>query len=84
MHKFDIICIAESHLNSETLSNDDNLNIPGYNLVHADQPSRNRRGAVCIYYKGSLHIKILKINFLQVCICFDQKIGKKLCTIVSI
>ena len=31
MHKFDIICISESYLNSGTWSNDDNLNTPGYN-----------------------------------------------------
>ena len=41
MHKFNIIYIAESHLNSETLSNDDNLNIPGYNMFRADHPSGN-------------------------------------------
>ena len=29
MHKFDIIYISESLLNSETFSSDDNLNIPG-------------------------------------------------------
>ena len=49
MHKFDIICISESYLNSDTSSNDDNLNIPGYNMSRADHPSGNWRG-------GSLHI----------------------------
>ena len=39
MHKFKIISISESHFNSETLKNDDNLNIPGYNMSHADHPS---------------------------------------------
>ena len=53
MHKFDIICISESYLNSDTSSSDDNLNIPGYKMSHADHPSGNRRGGVCIYYKES-------------------------------
>ena len=84
MHKFDIICISESYLNSDTLSSDDNLNIPGYNTTRADHPSGNRRGGVCIHYKESLPIKILNINDLQECICFDIKIGSKLCTYVSL
>ena len=84
MHKFDIICISESYLNSDTSSNDNNLNIPGYNISRADHPSGNRRGGVCIYYKESLPIKMLNINYLQECICFDLKIGSKLCTIVSL
>ena len=33
MHKFDITCISESYLNSDTSRSDDNLNIPGYNYV---------------------------------------------------
>ena len=36
IHKFDIICLSETYLNSETLSNNENLNIPGYNLIRAD------------------------------------------------
>ena len=65
-------------------SNDNNLNIPGYNMSRADHPSGNRRGGVCIYYKESLTIKIININYLQECIRFDLKIGSKLCTIVSL
>ena len=73
MHKFDIICISESYLNSDTSSSDDNLNIPGYNMSRADHPSGNRRGGVCIYYKDSLPIKILIINYFQECIFFNLK-----------
>ena len=84
MHKFDIICISESYLNSDTSSNDNNLNIPGYNMSRADHPSGNWCGGVCIYYKESLSIKMLNINYLQKCICFYLKIGGKLCTIISL
>ena len=82
MHKFDIICISESYLNSVTLSSDDNLNIPGY-MSRGDHRSGNRRGGVCIYYKESLPFKMFR-NYLQECICFDLKIGSKLCTFVSL
>ena len=53
-------------------------------MYRADHPSGNRRGGVCIYYKESLPIKMLIINYLQECIFFDLKIGSKLCTIVSL
>ena len=53
-------------------------------MVRADHPSGNRRGGVCVYYKETLPIKMLDINYLQECICFDLKIGSKLCSIVSL
>ena len=33
VHKFDIICFSETYLNSEIPSDDENLEIAGYNLV---------------------------------------------------
>ena len=53
-------------------------------MIRADHPPGNRRGGVCIYYKESLPIKMLNIYYLQECICFDLKIGNKLCTITSL
>ena len=84
MHKFEIICLSESYHYSDTSSNVDNLNIPAYNMSRADHPSENRRRGVCIYCRESLPIKMLNINYLQECICFDLKIGSKLCTIASL
>ena len=69
---------------SDTLSNDDNLNIPGYNMSCTDHLSGNRCGGVCIYYKQPLAIKMWNIYYLHECICFDLKTGSKLCTIVSL
>ena len=80
MHKFDIICISESYITSDTLSIDGNLNIPGYNTSRADHPKSTWGN--CIYYKVSLLIKMLNIKYRQECICYDLKIGSKLCTIV--
>ena len=73
MHKFDIICISESYITSDTLSIDGNLNIPGYNTSRADHPKSTWGN--CIYYKVSLLIKMLNIKYLQECICYDLKIG---------
>ena len=86
MHKFDIyiIIISESYFNSDIWSSDDNLNIPGYNISLANHPSGNRRVGVRIYYKESLPVKMLNINYLQEGIWFDLKIESKLCTIVAL
>ena len=47
-HKFDIICLLKTCLNSETM-NDENLNIPGKNLIKADHLSNTKREENCIY-----------------------------------
>ena len=39
--KFDVICISETFLNSETALDDDNLKIEGYNIVRFDHPSNS-------------------------------------------
>ena len=58
IHKFDILCLSETYLNSETLSNDENLNIPGYNLIRADHLSKTKPGEVYIYFKVSLPLRL--------------------------
>ena len=39
VHKFDIICLSETYLDSSTLPDDDNLEIARYDTVGADQPT---------------------------------------------
>ena len=68
IHKFDVICISETFLNSDTAFDDDNLKIEGYNIVRSDHPSNSRRGGVCMYYNHSLALKILDIKYLQECV----------------
>ena len=41
MRKFDITCISESYLKSDTSSSDDKLNVPGYNMSRAYHPFGN-------------------------------------------
>ena len=50
VHKYDIICFSETYLNSSIPYDNDNLEeISEYNLIHADHPSEDKRGSVCLY-----------------------------------
>ena len=73
IHKFDMIYLSETYLDSSTTSDDDDLAISGYNLIRSDQPSNNNRGGVCIYYKNFLPLRVLSIQYLQECIKFGIK-----------
>ena len=79
VHKFDIICLSETYLNSETPSDDVNLEIAGYNLVREDHPSNSKRGGVCVYYKSSLPFRVINVKYLQESISFELRIGGKCC-----
>ena len=58
------------YLDSSIPSDDDNLALPGYNLVRVDNPTNTKRGSVCIYYHNSLPLKVIDIQFLNECINF--------------
>ena len=83
-HKFDVICISETYLDSDTSDDDDNLKIAGYNLIRADHPSNTKRGGVCIFYKHSLAFKLLNIHHLKECINFEISFGGKICNFISL
>ena len=83
-HKFDVICISETYLDSDTSDDDDNLKIAGYNLIRADHPSNTKRGGVCIYYKHSLAFKLLNIHYLKECMNFEISFGGKICNFISL
>ena len=51
VHKFDVICLSETYLDSTVASDDGNLEITGYNLVRSDHPANTKRGGVCLYYR---------------------------------
>ena len=65
IHKTDIVCLSETYLDSSFLVNDENLFIQGYNLVRCDHPTNFKCGGVCVYYKDSLLLKIIDIQYLQ-------------------
>ena len=84
IHKFDIICLSETYLNSKSLSNDENLNIPGYNLIRGGHLSNTKRGEVCIYFKESLPLRLYNISYLNEWICFEIMISNKLCNFIPL
>ena len=53
-HKFDVICLSETYLDSTVASDDENLEITDYNLVRSDHPANTKRGGVCLHYKTCL------------------------------
>ena len=79
INKIDIICPSETYLDSTILFDYDNLELPAYSLVRADNLTNIKRGGVCIYYHNSLPMKVVGIQFLNECINFEIKIGGKLC-----
>ena len=51
VNKFDIVCLSETFLNSEILTNDENLQIPGYSIARVDHPANTKHGGVPVYFK---------------------------------
>ena len=46
-HKFDVIFLSETHLDSAVASDDENLEITGCNLIRSDNLANTKRGEVC-------------------------------------
>ena len=84
VHKFDIICLSETYLNSETSPDDDNLEIPGCNIIRKDHPSNTQHRGVCVHYKSTLPFKLINIIYLQECITFEIRIGRKCCKFICL
>ena len=83
-YKFDIICLSETYLNSETSPDDDNLEIPGCYITRKNHPSNTKRGRVCVYYKNALPSKLINIKYLQECITLEIRIGRKYCEFICL
>ena len=94
VERFDIFCISETlryvsdmHLFQKicthTTEDDDNLQIPGYDLIRSDHPSNSKRGGVAIYYKNFLPLKLIDVNYLSESILFQLQLGSKICNFIS-
>ena len=84
VHKFDMICLSETYVNSSFPYNDDTLDIPGYIMVSADHPANSKRGGVFMYYKFCLPLKVFDIRFLHRSMTFELRIGDELCSFIPI
>ena len=81
--KFDIICLSEAYLNSETSSDNSTLGLRGYNIIINDQPSNIKRGTVCVYYKSTLSFKLIGIKYLREYISFEIRIRKNVANLFA-
>ena len=84
VHKFDVICLSETYLDSSILLDDNYLQIPGYNLYREDHPLNVKRRGVCIYHNFSLPLTIKNIHYLQEYINFEIKIKVKVCNFIRL
>ena len=83
-HKFDIIYLAETYLNSSNSADDETLEISGYNLVRSDYSLNSKRGGVCIYYKNYLPLRVISVNYLSECINFEIMIENEICNFITL
>ena len=83
-HKFDIICLSETYLDSTTPNDDDKLQILGYTFIRSDHPSNAKRGGVCICYKSSLPLRVINIGYLHECLSFELQIANKICNFAAL
>ena len=83
LHKFDVICLSETILDSTIPNDDDKLQIPGYTLIRSDHLSNTKRGGVFIYYKSSLPLRVINTGYLPECLSFELQIGDKICNLVA-
>ena len=81
IHRFDIICLSETYLHNSYHTNDDQLAFPGYNLIRADNTNNIR---VCIYYQGTLPLKIINVNILNECLVCELSFGSRCICLVII
>ena len=84
VHKFDVIFLSETYLDSTVASIEENWEVTGYNLVRFDHPLNTNGGEVCLYYKTCLPLRVLDIQYLNECIDFELKKGNKFCTFVAL
>ena len=75
--------ISETYLNSSITEDDDSLRKSG-SLIRSDRPSNNKTGAVAIYYKNVLPLKLIDVNYLSECFIIKLQIGSKICNFISL
>ena len=84
IHNYDIIYLSEAYLNHGTLSENDNLRIPGYESIRVNNLSNQKRGGICIYHKDFLPIYVNHVSCLKECLNFNPSVNGKQCNITLI
>ena len=75
VQKFDVICISETYLDSTV--DDKTIEIKGYNLIKVDYPNNQKRGGVCLYFKGNLCLRQFDISYFPECLLCQSNINNK-------
>ena len=74
---FDFICLSESYLDSTISPVDKNLCLDGYKLIRATHPKNIKQVGVCIYYRETLPVKIIQLNYLPECLVCEINYNNK-------
>ena len=77
VHKIDILCISETHIDSSVSKDDNALSIEGYSIIRTDHLSNTNRGGVCIYYNDKISVRQMSNINLRECLGCEIVIGKK-------
>ena len=77
LHKFDIIFLSETYLDSSFSTEEKYLIIDGYKLLGADRPSDTKRSGVCIYHKEPTSVKVLNLSQLPEYLVYEASIQNK-------
>ena len=82
---YDIMCLSETFLDSQTNIDDNRLDINGYNLLRADHPSGTKRGGVCMYYKDFIPVsKRDDLCCMNECLVTEILLGTEKCFITCL
>ena len=68
IHQYDTVCVSETFLDSSVLVRQSHLSIQGYSLIQADHPDDIKSGAVYLYFKENLTLKVNDNCFIVQCI----------------
>ena len=81
VNKFDIVCLSETFLSFEIVTDDENLLIPGYSIARVYHPFNTKRASVCVYYV-LLPLKLLDIKYIQECINLEVISSDNICSFI--
>ena len=85
VYKHDIMRLSETYLENSVLSDESDLDFPGYKMVRAYCPGNFKRGGVCIYFKESLSIRFLDVpSNLAKCLLCELSYKNKKCFIATL
>ena len=84
-YKYDIVILSENFITSKIKTDENGLKINGYTMKRCDHPSDDPRGAICVYHKESLPLKLVPdMTSLSETFVMEVKIGRNKCFITAL